>query len=153
MLSGSSRHPGVVAPPSSAPIIPGPVRSRVAPFSALHVTGRGGLLPHAGGAPSRTVVADPCPDVAPVARPATPGLAGPQEPGTRVGECPLAPRTEIVCPENARCACPLSGRITDAERATMNGTVGQARRLATALSWVCALVVLVAIALLVRWVG
>jgi hypothetical protein len=153
MLSGSPRHPSAVARTSSAPTIRGPVRSRVAHVPALRVAGHVEQLPGARGPQSRTVVADPCTDVPPAARAASPDLVGRQETGTGVGECPLAPRSQIVCAVDAMCACPLSGRITDAERATMNGILDQAKHLSIALSWVCALVVLVAITLFVRWVG
>ena len=149
MLSGTPRHPGVVAPAT----LRGPARGPVAHFSSQPAAERGALLRGAASTQSRTVVADPCPDV-PLAGTATaPDLTGTRQTGTGVGECPLAPRSQIVCDDDARCACPLSGRITDVERATMNGIVAQAGRLATVLAWVCALVALVAITLLVRWVG
>lgn len=61
--------------------------------------------------------------------------------------CELRPG-DIVCADDASCIGPLSGHVTDAERAVMNDIFRQASRLTTVLTWLFALVALTSLVLL-----
>jgi hypothetical protein len=63
--------------------------------------------------------------------------------------CPPSATSQFVCAENAVCGCPLSGRVSDAERAAMNDIFAQAARLSTVFSWIVALVAVAAVLLFV----
>lgn len=68
-------------------------------------------------------------------------------PGRTDEGCELRPG-DIVCADDASCICPLSGHVTDAERAVMNDISRQAARLTTVLGWLFALVALISMVLL-----
>ena len=97
-----------------------------------------------------TVLGDPCQDelaARPVVGPASLGATAPL---AEVGHHPPT-RTEVACADGTTCVCALSGHITDAEQAVMNGVTSQAARLATTLFWVLALAALAVLVLLMRW--
>lgn len=64
------------------------------------------------------------------------------------GQCLRRSTTQIACAENASCVCPLSGHVSDRERAVMNGIARQAAQLRTVLVWLFALAALAALVLL-----
>ncbi len=80
-----------------------------------------------------------------------PVLRGLANPGATISPCPPRSLLDIVCAQDDGCRCPLSGHVTNAERAVMNDIAHQASRLATVLALVLAAVaVSVMIMLVVR---
>lgn len=119
-------------------------------ISALPAVDRGNPSPGTGGTRTSTVIPDPCAGVSTPLR-----LVGPTPhaaPGSvaKVGQCPPRATATVVCADDARCICPLSGHITDPERAVMSDVCGQAARLATVLRWVLALAALAVLIVLMR---
>ena len=71
--------------------------------------------------------------------------------GTVPAPCPLRSASQIVCADQGSCTCPLSGQVTDVERAVMNDISRQASRLRAVFFWIFVLVALAAaLALLLR---
>lgn len=148
MLSGSTRPPATAALPPAVPLVRA-ARGRVDTVSMLRGAERGDLLPGSGRTRARSVVVDPCSDVAPADRGASAATREALRSGSATGWCPVVPTSPVVRADDG----PRSGRMTDAEEEAVDGVLSQAARLATVLTWVLALVALAAIVLLVRWVG
>lgn len=129
---------------------PGTASGRAISFSTLRVAEPGDLLTRPGGTPTPVVVADPYPAASAVARLVEPEPHGAYEALVTVAPRPPHPYGQVVCADDARCVCSLSGHITDAERAVLDGVCGQAARLATALAWILALAALAVLVLLMR---
>lgn len=152
MLSRSTRPPAYATdtalPPSVGSRGSRP-RGRVVDLAAPRVVERTDL-PGDGSTQHRAVLADPWLDEAAVARIARLAPRGASETVAKVDQCRPRSQEQVFCADDARCVCPLSGHITDAEREVMNGIFDQAARLATAMRWIIALVALAALVLLLR---
>lgn len=151
MVSPRTRPPAPAVTRTSAGT-PGqdPARTTVISLSAGPTTDRGDLLPRTAGTQRRAVIPDPCASLSTPLRIVGPTPHAAPETVAAVGHCPPQPAGKVVCAGDARCICPLSGHITDAERAVMNDVCGQAARLATALRWVLALAALAVLIVLMR---
>lgn len=149
MVSRSTRPS---APASTRPpAVPGldPARSQVV-FSAGPAVDQGDLRPSTGTTPRRAVIADPCASVSTPLRILGPTPHGALGTVAKVGQRAPQPTDQVACIDDARCICPLSGHVSDAERAVMDDLCGQAARLATALRWALALTALVVLIALMR---
>lgn len=67
-----------------------------------------------------------------------------------VGSSSPCPAAGFVCTDDAKCLCPLSSHVTDAERAVMNGISRQAARLTRVIAVIFALIALTAAVLVIR---
>jgi hypothetical protein len=150
-----TRHPAFTishAPlPASLSSVQGPGRGAPVLFSALHTAGRADLLGPVRRQ-HRTVPGDPSQDELAARRVVGPARSDATLPLAEVGHH-SSTRTEVTCADDTTCVCALSGHITDAERAVMNGITTQAARASTALSWVLVVAALAALVLLMRWTG
>jgi hypothetical protein len=154
MLPRSTRPPALATGPSLPPSVASDhvtARSRVISFSAPHVADREVLLEVPVGLSTRAVVADPCQAEGTRTRIVRPAPHGAPETLAKVGHCPPATSSHVVCADDARCVCPLSGHFTDPERDLMNDITRQAARLSTTLLWLLALVALAGLVWLMRW--
>jgi hypothetical protein len=151
MVSLSTRPSAsaVTLPPTGTPG-QDPARTRVVNLSAGPLVDRGDLLPRIGSTQRPTVIPDPCAGVATPVRIVGPTPHGAAETVERVRSCPPPSTGRVVCADDARCICPLSGHITDAERTVMNDVCGQAAHLATVLRWVLAFAALAVLIVLMR---
>jgi hypothetical protein len=128
-----------------------PVRGTVSNFSAPRVAGRDALLRGPVGSPTRAVVADPCRAQETRTRIVPPAPHGGPETLTQLGQRPRGAASQVHRADDGRCVCPLSGHVTDTERALMADITRQAARLSTALCWFFALAALAGLVLLMRW--